>query len=495
MKRKILLFLLLVSALSCMLALAVSAECNHTDSWEIKTGDNGFFEEWEAINVCPECGYVIADEFYSPIITSMGYSTFEDSFVQGFMVDRLAMEKYEEYTGQTFEYGIVAGVTSVVGNAPLDSEGNVTNGKAVTYDLSKNSVEHFEIKVVNIPNDRRYEKIIACAYALIDGKVVYSDNGGADTQVCGASVNEVKGLLENGTPVSGLYEYRELTAEEMDILFARYWMSNHSKEYGVRRSTENSPQKFAATRMFSRSELPKGTVVVVANGWNIRPEVWELDEDGNVKKQSNRPGTKGAGTYAIETLWQDTVASDGTVTESKYDCIGFNISEGSGGFVDQMSLEGITQVFKIYVPYTTYVEKTEINEEENVSVEGFTLKKWTADTLLARKFRNNQNSATSISSGDQYYATGLFTRETLPVGSVIEINEGWICRIEYWMSNGSKAGNRGPMSAAYRIEITEEFWEGYSYRSLNISTVDKDKLSANDWDKIASAIRIYVPTK
>ena len=493
MKRKIILMVSLVFVLGCVLALAVSAECVHQDNWEIKTTDKGFLEDWEAINVCSACGYVIADEFYSPIITSIGYSAFENNFVQGFTVDKASKARYEELTGNTFEYGIVAGVNSVVGNNPLDNEGNTVSEKAVKYDLSNNALEHFEIKVVNVPNDKLDEKIIACAYALIDGEVVYSDNGESDTQVCGAAINEVKRLLETGAPISGLHEYRQLTPEEMEIMFAVYWMSDASN-FAERQTKNNTPRKFASTRMFTRSELPEGSYVEVASGWSVRAELWPADENGAPKRQTSRPGSKSSGTYAIETLWRDTVNADGTVTQSKDAFMAFNVSDANGGYSEQMSLEGITQVLRIYVPYGTKVEKKEVEATENVSIEGLTAIEWTSDNLYAKKYWNNQAAPTTTRGGDEYYATMLFTKETLPVGSVIEVNKGWLYRAEYW-ENSTKGSTRGNMVGTYRILVTEEFWDGISERAFNISTVDKDRLSAADFDTVASAFKIYIPAK
>ena len=494
MKRKILLITSMVFVLASLLAIAVSAECVHNDSWEIRTGDDGILGDWEAINTCTECGVVLANEFYGPVLSSLGYSYCEGSFVQGFAFDKDAKESYEAYTNGSFEYGIVAGVTSIVGNTPVDTEGNAIAEKAVTYDLSSNGLSHFDIKVVNIPEEKYGEKIIACAYTIIDGEVVYADNDLVDTQICGVSVNEVVDLLENGTPVAGLYEYRQLTPEEMEILFAQYWMSNASN-FAERQTKNNTPRKFASTRMFTRSELPEGSYVVVASGWSVRAELWPADENGAPKKQTSRPGTIGGGTYAIEKLWRDTVNADGTVTQSADAFMAFNVSDGNGGYSEQMSPEGIAQVLQIYVPYTTKVAKNEVEPTENVSVEGLKAIEWTTDNLYAKKYWNNQGAvSTGARGGDEYYATAVFTKETLPVGSVIEVNEGWLYRAEYWV-NGAKGATRGNMVGTYRILVTEEFWEGCTERAFNISTLNKDKFTASDFDKVAEAFTIYVPVE
>ena len=491
--KKIVLFAALTLLLGCLFSLVVSAECLHKDNWQLKTGDNGVFGEWEAMNICTECGAVLADEFYEPILKSLGYSYFDGSFVQGFEVDSEAMEKYKSYMGCDFEYGIVAGVSSVVGNSPLDSEGVVTNEKAVSYDLSANSLEHFDVKIVNIPSESYDEKIIACAYAIVNGEVIYSDNDLVDTRVPGISANEVFGLLEKGEKPSGLYEYRKLTAEEMDIMTGgAYWFSN-SNSYSVRLTKDNNFQRYAATRMFSREELPKGSYVIISEGWVARPEIWKVDENGKVKKNNPRPygSALGAGTYTVEELFKDT--DEG---QSEFYYMAFNVSDAGSTDVREMTPKGIAQALQIYVPYETKVNRFEL-ENENISVEGLTLLEWDSTSLFSNAYWNCSGATTLYKGNDTsktYYATKQFTKDTLPVGSVIEVSADYMYRAEYWV-NSAKVGSRGSLNSSYRIVVTEDFWDKESERAFNISKIVKENLTADDWDDVASSFKIYIPTK
>lgn len=491
MKKKIILMASLVFVLVCLLALAVSAECVHEDSWEIKAGDGGALGNWEAINTCAVCGVVVADEFYAPVVESLGYSYYEGSFVQGFTINNESKAKYEEYTGFDFEYGIVAGVNSVVGNNPLDGEGNATNEKAVSYNLSANSLEHFDVKIVNIPKEKYDEKIIACAYVSVNGQVTYMDNDLVDNLVCGVSVNEIVDLLDNGVRPDGVYEYRQLTAEEMDIMTGgAYWFSS-SNSYNVRLRKDNNYQRYAATRMFSREELTSDAYVVISEGWVARPEIWKVDENGNVKKNNPRPygSAIGAGTYTVAELFKDT--DEG---QSDFVYLAFNVSDSGSSDIREMTPEGIARALRIYVPYNANVEAFEV-ENENVSVEGLKLLEWDKDSLISNAYWNCSANSTLYKGNDTsktYYATKQFTEETLPVGSVIEVSAGYVYRREYWV-NGNKVGSRGSLNSSYRIVVTEDFWDTESERAFNISKIIKENLTADDWDEVASAFKIYIP--
>ena len=487
MRKKVILFTVLVFSLLCMLAFAVNAQCAHTDNWEIKTGEMGLFESWEAINICPDCNIVVADEFYPAIMQSKGYSYFGDSFVQGYEVDNNAKEKYEMYSGKTFEFGVVAGVNSIVGNTPIDAQGNTTHDKVVAYNLGKEGTEHFEIKVVNVPKDKYDEKIIACAYTVVDGEVVYCDNYGVDKAVCGASLNEIVDLLENNNSIKGLYEFRQLGAEELGLLNGGYWHSN-SNQYNTPVTSSTDSKKYSSTRMFTRDELPKGSYIVIGNGWQARPELWVADENGVAKKNSSRPygNNLSSGKYMIDDMW---------AKNAEFDYLAFNISTSDGFASSEVTAEGVCSAFQIFVPYDTNVASEPVAKRENISVEGMKLLEWDEKSLMANKYWNC-TSGTSINTnsttGAVYYATKQFTKKDLPVGSVIEINLGWMYRPEYWV-NSAKVGTRASCTDVYRILVTEDFWDTESERAFNICQILKGNLNKDNWEEVSSAFKIYIP--
>ena len=182
---------------------------------------------------------------------------------------------------------------------------------------------------------------------------------------------------------------------------------------------------------------------------------------------------------------------NGDYGEYKY--MAFNISDANGGNVLSMSPEGIAEVLQIYVPSATKVATNTYEKTNDVSVEGLKLLEWDTTTLLKHKYHNNTSlGPTSTSTNNAFYTTVAFTKDTLPVGSVIEINADWLYRAEYWV-NSAKVSTRGGMVSTYRIVVTEEYWNGISERAFNISRTTNESLSSYTWDEVASAIKIYVP--
>ena len=106
----------------------------------------------------------------------------------------------------------------------------------------------------------------------------------------------------------------------------------------------------------------------------------------------------------------------------------------------------------------------------------------------------NANTKSPTRSNDEKFsATCIFTKETLPVGSVIEINAGWLYRAEYWKSYEGQSA-RGPLVSTYRVVVTEDFWaNGVTERAFNISKASGESSLNYDWSEVASAFKIYVP--
>lgn len=93
-----------------------------------------------------------------------------------------------------------------------------------------------------------------------------------------------------------------------------------------------------------------------------------------------------------------------------------------------------------------------------------------------------------------FMATKKFTREELPVGTIIEIAEGWRYRPEGWNYTGTRPDNVTIM----RIVIDEDWWGSYSERGFNISqeghSTSNNKVITLSTDEVAKTIfKIIVP--
>ena len=88
----------------------------------------------------------------------------------------------------------------------------------------------------------------------------------------------------------------------------------------------------------------------------------------------------------------------------------------------------------------------------------------------------------------QYIASKKFTKETLPVGSIIIIDSGYTYRPERWNSQNTNGGRPGVETTQVTI-VTESWWKGYAVRAFNLGTTAKKTMTESD----IVHFRIYVP--
>lgn len=116
------------------------------------------------------------------------------------------------------------------------------------------------------------------------------------------------------------------------------------------------------------------------------------------------------------------------------------------------------------------------------------------------KDSTNYNKRLQNVSGtsNKYVSTQRFTSTTLPVGSIISVDEAFGVELQTWTSDSQQSGT---MSDSYAnvITVDNSFWNGYQYRAFNIFKASKSVLSATEgcvgeqFDQIFDGFHIYVP--
>ena len=101
---------------------------------------------------------------------------------------------------------------------------------------------------------------------------------------------------------------------------------------------------------------------------------------------------------------------------------------------------------------------------------------------------HNLNLMTGLS---QYASTKQFTRQELPVGSILVINDGWQYRPEGWVSTDTLATSRPSNVSTKYVEVTDAWWGSYNYRAFNISKISGESLK--DINDVKQNFKIYIP--
>ena len=91
----------------------------------------------------------------------------------------------------------------------------------------------------------------------------------------------------------------------------------------------------------------------------------------------------------------------------------------------------------------------------------------------------------------KFYATERFTVDTLPVGSLIVLQAGWTYRPEAWTKNVVQTAR--PAETTMRlVEVTLEWWSGYTYRAFNIAKVGRPNIEGQA-QAVREAFTVYIP--
>ena len=105
---------------------------------------------------------------------------------------------------------------------------------------------------------------------------------------------------------------------------------------------------------------------------------------------------------------------------------------------------------------------------------------------------NNYNKLiTSASNSINFIASKRFSKDEIPVGSIIEINEGYQYRPEAWVDDTVQRSRPDNVSIKH-VEVDENWWGDYTYRAFNISSTSGGSLMYKMKDAF-DAFSIYVP--
>ena len=349
---------LLVLLAVCMLfafALSVSAteaECEHScGKWTVEVGTEGFLGDITAKSTCTICGEEVTEVIPRLFIT-LGYSSTNNGVLQGYGVNRPAIERYEALSGESVKFGGVVALKGAIGDKnPLDQAGAPINQYVKSYDYTRTDVNIINVAIKNIPNEVKAEAELLCAlYVNAGGRTTYIDNC-AEKALCGtktfdeiqASPEIDKTVLDKSTVIEGK-RYHQMTIEEMGLVARKYW--NNQSSY----NTDDTSRKFFATNSMTREDLPNGTIIYIEKTeWQYRPHKYH---SGTFARPDT---TKDEYTVVDDSWWYDGKY------DKAYDAVGFNISQYVSAtatndvgrlkaIIDIYTVEDVAEIFKIFVP-------------------------------------------------------------------------------------------------------------------------------------------------
>lgn len=351
MKTKILITALFVALLTCFFAFSVSAVCldEHSYEYQVELGEEGFFGEITVNGVCTasKC-YSKTTEKISPIFIYLGHSYSEDSYAQGYIVNRESLAKYEKFSGDSLEFGAVTTTVSVIDKGdPLDNDGNPVSEKVMVCDFTSTDYTFIDVCVKGIPDAFKNEEIVCSLYVKSRGSITYLDNAVEKTSRGARSYNNVESGVQKEEPsrkeqivIDGV-SYRQL-----DMSFAKgaYWSSGSLSASGA----DLNKKFWAAAVPLSPEELPVGSIVLLDC-----ENYWQYRIDKNATRGTN---TKQSVLVIDEDWWGTAKTASFTLSMHKTE----NATSSPSVDLSSYTESDLKNALKIYVPVTETVseEKT-----------------------------------------------------------------------------------------------------------------------------------------
>ena len=94
-----------------------------------------------------------------------------------------------------------------------------------------------------------------------------------------------------------------------------------------------------------------------------------------------------------------------------------------------------------------------------------------------------------------FAATRIFTKEDIPVGSVIVQKDGYQYRPEGWTDLDQKTTNRPGNVTDQIVVVDETWWKEFNFRAFNLAREGAPTLTYDEHIELKNAYSIYVPKK
>lgn len=114
------------------------------------------------------------------------------------------------------------------------------------------------------------------------------------------------------------------------------------------------------------------------------------------------------------------------------------------------------------------------------------------DPNLFNKLITDENKPSASNLGMFVSSKRMFTREDIPVGSYIQIDQGYQYRPEQWTEGIGIQSYRPNNVTTAQIYVDEEWWGESTYKAFNISAVNSAQIG-DKVEEIMNVFRIYVP--
>ena len=272
----------------------------------------------------------------------------------------------------------------------------------------------------------------------------------------------------------------------------QYYQSDSNNKTALITGSGALLNKFIATNIVSKGEIPNGSVVVTMGGdFGYRPEGWVSGA-----KTSTRPNRTNVQVTEVDDAWW-------VVGGQNFNQRAFNLDMSKASLTDA-EMEEVIEKFAVFVPKPT---KAKPDPDAVFTTAGYKLDDYTKLELTYNKYafyhsthetmggvlQTKENVPTATNLG-QFVATGIIDKANIPNGSVLVVCDGYQYRPEGWQVKGEKNTASRPGNVTTAVTVVDDAWWGnFNYRAFNLAYAGNPGIPVTEMDHVIASFAIYVP--
>lgn len=336
-------------------------------------------------------------------------------------------------------------------------------------------------KLVTYPSDRKYtaETVDAIKDAVEKAfeKPLEVTKSSYAPPVAGVGNEELRKVFTDAG-------YNLENYEELEFSYTPYafWNSTSNSTLCTSANTAaNNFDQFTATRMMTRADLPVGTVIVLKDGYQYRPEGWVSLSQRN--SSASRPANVSTQIVTVTDAWW-----------GGFTVRAFNLAFKGNPDLTEAQMKTLPQCIAFFVPKKRTTADFDLTKYDKVSLNlTYNAYYYSTSTTPSTLVCAANGSASSILN--QFAATRIFTRSELPDGTLIVVNPGYQYRPEGWVSlDTANAGADRPANVTTPCVVVDAAWWGnFNYRAFNLSKVGNPALTSAEQISLGENFAIYIP--
>ena len=296
----------------------------------------------------------------------------------------------------------------------------------------------------------------------------------------------------------------DLASAHIDTSQKPYVKYCYSEMLSAETGSKNADlNKYAASRIFNRYEIPNGSFIVIKSGYEYRPEGWTSLIKAT--DSSKRPDVvKTAITEVNDAWWSD------------FQFRAFNLAKSGAPALNDEEMEKLESAMSIFVPIH------HDNAEDVLVKASYDLSKYKKlDLSMAyRTCWDSNHESTSLSEltmpdGSYVFPTKLFTSETckkyaatrifskseIPNGSLIVVAKGYRYIPDAWVDLDitNKGKERRPNAVVAKdedsiITVDDAWWGEFTYRGFDIAKANLETVpTPSEQYNFGEVFAIYTP--